>query len=227
MKRVSAGFLIPLLVSAVFMGCAGMQTNQEKGTAAGAGGGAAVGAALGQVIGGDTESTLLGAGIGAAVGGLAGNQIGKYMDRQEQDLRNAVAATESASVRRDQDILRATFEGETFFDYDSSQLKPGGIEEIRRISGILQKYPQTTIEVAGHTDTLGPAEYNQRLSEQRALAVREALVQNGVAPRRRSAAIISHHQCPPGASGWFDGVPDRRKDGRVTNTLDVCHQMVI
>jgi|GEM_PF-3001905 len=71
----------------------GMQTIQEQGTAAGAGGGAAVGAALGQVIGGDTESTLLGAGIGAAVGGLAGNQIGKYMDRQEQDLRNAVAAT--------------------------------------------------------------------------------------------------------------------------------------
>ncbi len=187
MRKMTAGFWIPFLVAAVFIGCAGMQTKQEKGTAVGAGGGAAAGAALGQIIGGDTESTLLGAGIGAAVGGLAGNQIGKYMDRQEQDLRNAVAATESASVRRDQDILRATFEGETFFDYDSSQLKPGGIDEIRRVSVILQKYPRTTIEVAGHTDTQGPAEYNQRLSERRALAVKEALIQNGVDSRRINA----------------------------------------
>ena len=153
----------------------------------GAGVGAGVGAALGQVIGGDTESTLIGAGIGAALGGIAGNQVGRYMDLQEQDLRRAVAATESASIARDEDILRATFKGETFFDYDSSELKPGAYPELRRISDILNKYPQTMIEVGGHTDTRGSDEYNQVLSEKRADSVKTELINNGVMAQRIKA----------------------------------------
>lgn len=176
--------LLTIVVSAAFISCAGMQNKQDQGTAVGAGVGAGLGALLGQVIGGNTESTIIGAGVGAALGGLAGNQIGKYMDRQEQDLRNAVAASESASIQREQDILRATFKGEAFFDYDSSQLKPGAYSEIRRVSDILNKYPQTTIEVGGHTDTRGAEEYNQKLSEQRAEAVKAELINNGVAANR-------------------------------------------
>lgn len=80
--------------------CANMQTKQEKGTLYGAGAGAATGAIVGQAIGKDTKSTLIGAGIGALVGGLAGNQIGKYMDMQEQELRQAIATSEAASIRR-------------------------------------------------------------------------------------------------------------------------------
>ncbi|MCP3872055.1 MAG: OmpA family protein [Desulfobacteraceae bacterium] len=181
-KHFSIG--VVFIISATLFSCATMQTNQEKGTAIGAGSGAAVGAILGQAIGKDTESTLIGAGIGAALGGLAGNQIGRYMDLQEQELRNAIAASESASIRREQDILRATFKGEAYFDSDSDQLKPGGYPELRRISKILNKYPQTTIEVNGHTDVRGPEEYNQRLSERRAEAVKNELIQNGVLAQR-------------------------------------------
>ncbi|MCP4023111.1 MAG: OmpA family protein [Desulfobacteraceae bacterium] len=178
-------FLILVLVmAATLFSCASMQTNQQKGTAVGAGVGAGVGAILGQAIGGDTEGTLIGAGIGAALGGIAGNQIGRYMDLQEQELRNAIAASESASIRREQDILTATFKGEAYFDYDSSQLKPGAYAELRRISDVLNKYPQTTIEVGGHTDTQGSAEYNQQLSERRAQAVSNELIRNGIAPQR-------------------------------------------
>ena len=175
-------FSLMLFISLI--SCATMQTKQEKGTAVGAGVGAGVGAILGQAIGGDTEATLIGAGIGAALGGLAGNQIGRYMDMQEQDLRNAIAASESASISREHDILRATFKGEAFFDYDSSTLKPGAYSELRRISEVLNKYPQTTIEVGGHTDTRGSEEYNQVLSEKRAEAVKRELIQNGLSPQR-------------------------------------------
>ncbi|MFC1885826.1 OmpA family protein, partial [Thermodesulfobacteriota bacterium] len=167
--------------------CASMQTKQQQGTAVGAGVGAGVGAILGQAIGRDTESTLIGAGIGAALGGIAGNQVGRYMDLQEQELRDAIAASESASIRREQDILRATFKGEAFFDYDSSQLKPGAYAELKRISDVLVKYPQTTIEIGGHTDTRGSEEYNQMLSENRAGAVQNALIQNGISPERMRA----------------------------------------
>jgi outer membrane protein OmpA-like peptidoglycan-associated protein len=175
------------ILSVGLFSCATTQTRQDRGTAVGAGVGAGVGAALGQVIGGDTESTLIGAGIGAALGGLAGNQVGRYMDMQEQDLRNAVAASESASVSRDEDILRATFKGEAFFDYDSSELKPGAYAELERMADILNKYPQTTIEVGGHTDTRGSDEYNQVLSEKRAEAVKNELINNGVMARRIQA----------------------------------------
>lgn len=184
-KILTTIFAVALLVN--LFSCASLQTQQEQGTAAGAGVGAGVGALLGQVIGGDTEATLIGAGIGAALGGLAGNQIGRYMDNQEKDLQNAIAYTESASISRDQDVLRATFRGETFFDYDKSTLLPGAYAELQRISDVLNKYPQTIIEVGGHTDTRGSEEYNLRLSEQRAQAVKNELIRNGVMAQRIKA----------------------------------------
>lgn len=183
MKKIVMIGLI-FCVCAGLISCATPQNKQEQGTAVGAGVGAGVGAILGQAIGKDTESTLIGAGIGAALGGLAGNQIGRYMDLQEQELRNAVAASEAASIRREEDILRATFKGGAYFDTDSSRIKPGARQELQRISQILMRYPQTTIEVAGHTDVTGPEDYNLRLSQQRAVAVQNELIQNGVLPNR-------------------------------------------
>ncbi len=179
MKKVVIAVLC--LLSMGLVSCASLQTNQEQGTAVGAGVGAGIGAILGQAIGNDTESTLIGAGIGAALGGVAGNQIGRYMDMQERELRDAVAASEAASIRREQDILRATFKGEAFFDLNSTTLKPGGYAELERVARILNKYPQTTVEIGGHTDIRGAAEYNQTLSLKRAESVKNALIQNGVA----------------------------------------------
>jgi outer membrane protein OmpA-like peptidoglycan-associated protein len=184
-KSFLAIIVIAMLVN--LFSCTTMQSRQGHGTAVGAGVGAGLGAVLGQVIGRDTEATLIGAGIGAALGGLAGNQIGNYMDRQEQDLHNAIAVSESASISRDQDILRATFKGETFFDYDKSTLLPGAYPELQRISDVLNKYPQTIIEVGGHTDTRGSEEYNQLLSEKRAEAVKNELIRNGVLAQRINA----------------------------------------
>ena len=186
MKNSFLTIIITAMLVTLFS-CATMQTQQEQGTAVGAGVGAGVGAVLGQVIGRDTEATLIGAGIGAALGGLTGNQVGRYMDQQERDLRNAIASSESASISRDQDVLRTTFKGETFFEYDKSTLLPGAYAELRRISDVLNKYPQTIIEVGGHTDTRGSEEYNQRLSERRAEAVKNELIGNGVLPDRIKA----------------------------------------
>lgn len=178
--------VLVLLLTLSLVGCAG-QTNQQQGTGIGAGVGAGLGAILGQAIGGSTEATLIGAGIGAAVGGVAGNQMGKYMDNQERDLRNAVSMSEAASVRREENILTATFKGETFFDSNSFAIKPGGYTEINRIASVLNQYPQTRIKVAGHTDADGPEDYNQQLSEKRANAVKNALIQNGVGGDRIQA----------------------------------------
>lgn len=200
MKRIASRIIILGLVFAL-QSCA-TATKQEKGTAVGAGVGAGVGAVLGQAIGGNTESTLIGAGIGAVLGGIAGNQIGAYMDRQERELREAVAESEAVTIRRTEemiaaseaaneqrtlDVLTATFKSEILFDFDSSKVKPGGYDELGRVAGVLNRYPQTTITVEGHTDSTGPEEYNQQLSERRAFAVRDALVEMNVDPRRVQA----------------------------------------
>ncbi|MDY6953695.1 MAG: OmpA family protein [Thermodesulfobacteriota bacterium] len=185
MKRtVSAVVVMFFLVT--LCACAG-QTRQQRGTGTGVAVGAGLGAALGQAIGKDTEATLLGAGIGAVLGGIAGNQIGAYMDRQEQALRDAMAASDAVSIQRTQDVLTATFKSDVFFDFDSATLKPGAYGEIDRISNVLNSYPQTTIRVEGHTDATGSETYNQQLSERRAESVKNAIVQRGIDPRRMQA----------------------------------------
>lgn len=182
MKKTVSTFVI-LVLSMTLFSCAGA-TRQQKGTAAGAAIGAGIGAGLGQAIGGDTEGTLIGAGIGAVLGGITGNQIAAYMDRQEQALRDAMAESDAVNIQRTQDVLTATFKGDIFFDLDSSTLKPGAYSEIDRVSNVLNNYPQTTIRVEGHTDSTGPEDYNQRLSEKRAEAVKSALIQRGMDPIR-------------------------------------------
>jgi outer membrane protein OmpA-like peptidoglycan-associated protein len=180
MKKMIPNTILALALALSLSSCASLNTNQKQGTAIGAGVGAGLGAALGQAIGRDHQSTLWGAGIGAALGGLTGNQLGQYMDNQERELRNIMAASEASSIRRSQDVLIATFKGETYFDYNSTILKPGGYQEIARIASVLSRYPDTRIQVAGHTDQKGSEQYNQRLSWQRAEAVKNALVQHGV-----------------------------------------------
>lgn len=187
MKKTLSHILTGIALIASLTSCASLDNNQRQGTAIGTGIGAGVGAALGQAIGRDTEATLLGAGIGAVLGGVAGNQIGLYMDNQERELRNVLARSEAASIRRSQDVLIATFRGETFFRYDSATLLPGGYQEVARAASVLNKYNQTRIEVAGHTDSRGSERYNKQLSMRRAEAVKNALVQQGVSPARINA----------------------------------------
>lgn len=200
MKKTISLFTV-LCIGLALFSCAGA-TQEQKGTGIGAGVGAGVGAILGQAIGRSTEATVLGAALGAVVGGIAGNQVGAYMDRQEKELRDAVAVSQGANVQntneavasvqmanvqRTQDVLTATFRSEVFFDFDSVVLKPGGYDELRRVADVLNKYPETTITVEGHTDTKGTEAYNQALSEKRAQTVKVALIQLGVAPNRIQA----------------------------------------
>jgi len=169
-----------LLLVFVLVACAAPQTKTQKGGVYGAAGGAAAGAIIGQVIGGDTEATLWGAAIGAAVGGLGGAGIGKMMDNQEKEMRQALATSEAAAVRREGNLLAVTFKGDVTFDTNSAIVKPGLYAEIDRVAGVLTQYPQTLIRVEGHTDSVGTEAYNMDLSFRRANSVRDLLVQRGV-----------------------------------------------
>ena len=192
MKKTISIFVVGVFMMTL-LSCGGA-TKQQQGTATGAAIGGVIGAGLGQAIGRDTKGTLIGAGIGAALGGIAGNQIAAYMDRQERALRNAMVESDAVNIQRTQDVLSATFKGDIFFDVNSSTLKPGAYSEIDRISKVLNNYPQTTIRVEGHTDSTGPENYNQKLSEKRAVTVENALVQRAVESRRINAVGYGESQ---------------------------------
>lgn len=181
MKRLK---IACLLIFLFIVACATPQTRTQKGAAYGAAGGAAAGAIIGQVIGGSAESTLWGAAIGAAVGGLGGAGVGKMMDNQEKEMREALAASDAAAVRREGNLLAITFKGDITFDTNSTVVKPGLYNELNRVASVLTQYPETLIRVEGHTDSVGTDEYNMDLSYRRANSVRNLLVQRGVNIRR-------------------------------------------
>ncbi len=176
--------LIGLSGLIVLSGCAAPQTNTGKGAAYGAAGGAVAGAVLGQAIGRDTQGTLIGAAAGAAVGAAAGAGVGHMMDKQEAEMRQALADSEAAAVRREGELLAITLKGDVSFDLDSDVVRPGLYNELDRIAQIMVKYPQTSILVEGHTDSTGSEAYNQQLSERRASGVKNHLVQRGVETSR-------------------------------------------
>lgn len=205
MKRL----LILALVVLMTWGCAQPTTKTQRGAMVGTGVGAAAGAGLGQAIGGDTEATLLGAGIGALVGGLAGGGIGRYMDNQESELRQGFAQSDAVNVQRNANILAVTFKSDVLFDIDSAALKAGAHTEISRVARVLNEYPQTSIVVAGHTDSTGSEEHNQALSERRAQSVKNALIDQGVSASR--VTTVGYGETQPIASNY---TPEGRQMNR-------------
>ena len=69
---------------------------------------------------------------------------------------------------------------DVLFDFNKYTLKPGAREKLAKVSGILLAYPGLKIQVEGHTDSIGSDAYNMKLSQQRADAVREYIVSQGV-----------------------------------------------
>ena len=69
---------------------------------------------------------------------------------------------------------------DVLFDFNKYTLKPGAREKMAKVSGILLAYPGLKIQVEGHTDSIGSDEYNMKLSEERADAVRDYLIQQAV-----------------------------------------------
>lgn len=197
MKKLLS-ILIAICMVVTLVSCAGQGQNQRQGTSVGAATGAAVGAGLGQAIGRNTESTLIGAGIGLVVGSLVGNQVGSYMDKQERALQNAMSASiasNQANVQRATDeILMATFKSEVFFDLNSHILKPGAYIELDRVAKILRDYPNTNIQIQGHTDSSGKEDYNLLLSTKRARAVESYFIQSLVDHRRLTSVGMGEGQ---------------------------------
>ncbi len=157
--------------------------NQKTKNAAmiGAGAGALLGA-LSKGDGNRGDAALKGAVIGGAIG--AG--IGYSLDRQEAELRQSLG-NDNVTITNTGDRLIVTLPQDILFATDSTSVRPDLQRDLGTVARNLQAYPSSTVQVIGHTDSDGEAAYNQQLSEGRARAVANVLINNGVAGGRIQA----------------------------------------
>ena len=150
--------------------------NTRTGAIAGAIGGAAIGAATGR---GSRADDIL---VGAAVGGAGGAIVGQQLDRQARELRGQLSNDIDVINTGDELIVRMP--NAILFPVDSAQVGGQSTSDLYALAQNLQRYPNSTVRVVGHTDNDGSAAYNQTLSERRALSVSSVLQQGGVSPSR-------------------------------------------
>ncbi|MGE5406555.1 MAG: OmpA family protein [Methanosarcina sp.] len=176
MKKFKSAILVLLCVSILLPGCASMKKS-TKGAAIGAGAGGAMGAVIGRASG----NTGLGAIIGASVGGAAGAIIGRQMDKQAAEIEKTVP---DAKVERVGEGIVVEFSSNVLFDFDKANLTADAQPTLNKLVDVLDKYPDTNIELQGHTDNTGTEKYNQTLSEKRAKSVDSYLEQKGITGKR-------------------------------------------
>lgn len=175
--QLSRGLAAIGLAGLTLSACQTLNTNKERGAVVGA----AVGGVAGGVIGKHQGSTAKGAIIGATVGGVIGGVIGHQMDQQAKELEQNIPG---AIVERVGEGIQVTFESGLLFDFDSDRIKPTAAQNLKNLAASLDKYPNSSLLIVGHTDAKGTDSYNQTLSERRASSAAVFLANNGVSMAR-------------------------------------------
>lgn len=114
----------------------------------------------------------LGAVLGGVVGGVAGGVIGNKMDKQAREIDNALPGADV--VRVGEGIKLVLGENAVRFDFNKSTLTAQAKANLDKLVKVLKKYP-TNIVIYGYTDSSGADDYNLKLSQQRAEAVKSYL----------------------------------------------------
>lgn len=148
-------------------------------TAIGGAGGAGLGYLLGGLIGGDTARI-----IGAGLGGVAGGAVGYQMDSQIKELKEQTAGSGvDVTQTPDGDAILVNLPDVTFA-VDSTNISPSFRSALDDVAASLAKYPNSLIDVMGHTDSTGSDSYNLDLSRRRAESVANYLISRGVSLAR-------------------------------------------
>jgi outer membrane protein OmpA-like peptidoglycan-associated protein len=176
MKKFRMSLVMILSAILVLSGCASWNKTQ-KGAAVGT----VAGGTMGAVIGKASGNTALGAIIGAAVGGATGAVIGHQMDKQAEEIKKTVP---DAKVERVGEGIIVEFNSQVLFGFDKSLISLGAKENLDKLYKVLKSYPDTDIELQGHTDSKGSESYNQSLSEKRAATVSGYLTSKGITSSR-------------------------------------------
>lgn len=169
--------------------------------------GGIIGAYAGASQSGDDKlaKAVVGGALGAAVGGV----IGATLDQQAAELRQSLGGT-NFTVTNYGDYLVVNMPQDVLFATDSATLRPDLTRDIKAVAENLIRYPNSRIEVAGHTDNTGSAAYNQDLSQRRAVAVADVLRGSGV-PNARITAYGRGEDAPIASNQTEGGRSQNRR----------------
>ncbi|AXT35137.1 glycine zipper 2TM domain-containing protein [Phaeobacter sp. LSS9] len=161
--------------------------------------GALIGGLIGAGVGAAANDSDrgLGAVTGALVGAAAGSVIGNQLDAQERELRQSIS-NDGISIVNTGDRLIVSLPNDLTFATDSSAISPAVRSDLNKVASSLVRYPNSQVQVIGHTDSDGDAGYNQGLSERRANAVADQIQAGGVPYNR--VQIIGRGESQPVAS---------------------------
>ncbi len=202
MNKLKMSFLVLLSSVFIFTGCATWSKTQ-KGAAVGTAAGGAAGAVIGRASG----NTALGAIIGAAVGGASGAVIGRQMDKQAEEIKKTVP---DAKVERVGEGIVVEFSSNVLFGFDKSNLSSEAKTNLNKLVAVLNGYPDTNIEIQGHTDSKGSESYNQNLSRERAGAVSNYLSDKGITYNRLAVKGFGENS-PKYSNDTKDGQSQNRR----------------
>lgn len=146
-------------------------------TAIGGAGGAGLGYLLGSVIGGKTARI-----VGAGIGGVAGGVVGYQMDKQVKELKEQTAGSGIDVTQQGDGILLNL--PDVTFPVNSTAISPSFQTALDKVAQSMIQYPNSLIDVYGHTDSTGSDAYNMDLSKRRADAVGRYLITRGVSSSR-------------------------------------------
>lgn len=152
--------------------------------------GALAGIALGNNIGGGSKSRnkTVGALAGAAIGGYIGYRMDQQAKEVADSLNTTVNNNPNAVLDPSQDLIvshtdnyvKIMFRDDMMFATNSSIPTQSAKNKIVKVNSVLQKYPNTIVQVVGHTDSRGTYQYNKTLSEKRATNVGNTIYNSGV-----------------------------------------------
>lgn len=188
-------------------------TGQQRLNKAALGGlvGAAGGATISKATGGDKT------GRDAAIGAALGAGVGYYMERQAKQLEQQMAGT-GVTVEQNQATgnIDLVMPGNITFAFNDATLSQGFRPTLDKLASTMNQYNQTTVTIAGHTDSVGDASYNQGLSRDRAYSVANYLSARGVTSSRIN--VVAYGESRPVGDNSTDY--GRQQNRRVELTIN-------
>ena len=170
--------------------------------------GAIIGGLAGALVGAQSDDDQVAkAVVGGVIGAALGGAIGATLDQQAAELR---AINPSFTVTNMGDYLIVNMPQDVLFSIDSAALRPDLIRDLQSVGANLNRYPNSRIEVIGHTDNTGDDEINVPLSKSRAEAVADYLVSQGVPAGSVSADGAGSSQ-PVTSNATADGRAQNRR----------------
>lgn len=175
--------------------------------------GTAGGALLGAAIGYYTGNTAVGTAVGATVGATAGALIGHKLDKAAE----AAAAIEAAEMEKVLDeegntrAVKVTFDSGILFDFNKSNLSKDAQTSLTKFADVLKTYNDADVAIYGHTDNVGTAQANQKVSQNRADAVSSFLKSKGVSGDQIKEVLGQSYDYPVASNDTEAGRAQNRR----------------